>query len=353
MRAAVVGPHPTTAPVSVREVPVPDVPRTWVLVQLHAAALNRHDAMMVADRHTLERPTVFGADGAGIVVGVGAQVTSVAVGDEVVISPSLWWGDDPAAPSAYYEILGSPTDGTHAEYVAVPAENVLPKPARLTWSQAAALPLAGVTAWRALVSRGRLTAGETVVVAAASSGVGSLAVRIAHGLGARVVAISSSPDKLDDAIAAGADQALLRTGPAFAEELARATGGRADLALDPTGALWGPLLGALRPGGRLVTVGRMASDTATVPVRTVFWKQVDILGSSMGSPADFAAFMDHVAHARWLPAIDASYSLDEVADAYERLDAPDRLGKVVLDLMADRRGTVHGQPASLRSSTTH
>lgn len=332
MKAAVTSPHPTDVPASVREVPIPEVPRTWILVEVHAAALNRLDAMMVADRESLERPTVFGADGAGVVVQVGEGVTSVRVGDEVVISPSLWWGDDPAAPGAHYEILGAPTDGTHAEYVAVPAENVVQKPARLTWAQAAALPLAGVTAWRALVTRGRLAAGETVVVAAASSGVGSLAVRIASALGARVVAISSTSDKLDEASAAGADHVVLRTSPTFAQDLLAATNGRADLALDPTGALWEPLLKSLRPGGRLVAVGRMASNTATVPVHTVFWKQVDILGSSMGSPSDFASFIDHVARTGWLPAIDSSYSLDAIEAAYARLDSPDRGGKVVLTI---------------------
>lgn len=335
MRAAVTNVDPAAPPVEVREVPPPSPAPGWVTVRLQRAALNRLDAMLLAAR-TEEKPdTVYGADGAGLVHEVGPPVaghdTDVAPGDRVVICPSLHWGEDEQAPGGSYEILGSPTDGTHAELVAVPAANVHRVPAHLSWEEAAALPLAGLTAWRALVTRGRLKGGETVVVGAASSGVGSMAVQLAHAHGARVVAVTSGPAKAAAASALGADAVADRSRGAVAERLRALVPEGADLALDPTGALWQPFVDALRPGGRLVAVGKMASATAELRVQSVYWKQVDVLGSSMGSPRDFRDLLRHVEEHRWAPLVDSVFGLGDVAAAYARLDADDRIGKVVLD----------------------
>lgn len=333
MRAAVTHPGATDPPVSAEAWPDPDVPAGWVLVRLERAALNRNDRMTLRDRGSLPGPAVIGSDGAGVVAAVGAGVRDVQPGAEVVLLPSLWWGGRPEAPGEAFEILGFPTQGTHAELVAVPAENVFPRPRRLGWDEAAALPLAGVTAWRALVTRGRLAEGETVVVTAASSGVGTFAIPIAHALGAQVVAVSSSEEKLEAARALGAASGVLRTAEGWTDRLHDVTGG-VDLVLDSAGAEWQGLLEALRPGGRLVSVGRTAAEQATVAVHSVFWKQVDILGSSMGSPADFAALLDHVERSSWVPQVDSVVPLSEVERAYARLDAPGRVGKVVLDVTA-------------------
>lgn len=332
MRAALVSNDPFAPPLTVTEVPTPEPPRGWLRVRLHRAALNRLDAMMLSGRAELERPAIFGSDGAGVVDSLGPGVSGIKIGAEVVISPSLGWGPDDSAPGAAYEILGSPTNGTHAEYVVVPAENVSAKPLGLSMAQAAALPMAGVTAWRALVTRGRISSGETVVIGAASSGVGTMAIQIAKGLGAHVVAISSSAQRAEAALRLGADRVVSRTEPHFTEQLVEATTGSADLALDPTGSLWQPFLQSLRPGGRLVAVGKLAADAATVRVQTVYWKQVDILGSSMGSPNDFRALLAHIDEAGWAPVIDSTHALEAISDAYTRLDHPDRVGKVLVDL---------------------
>ena len=258
---------------------------------------------MMLENRTEEAPgTIFGSDGAGSVTAIGPDArTDIAVGDSVVISPSLYWGPDERIPGPDYEILGSPTHGTHAEYVAVPAANVHLKPAHLSWEQAAALPLAGVTAWRALITRGRLKQGETVVIGAASSGVGTLSIQIAAAIGARVVAITSSPDKAQEALALGATTAVDRTSPTFVDDLSRATNRRADLALDPTGAFWQQFADTMRPAGRLVVVGKMASPVGELRVQSIYSKQLDVLGSSMGSPSDFAFLLDHVTVHGWQP----------------------------------------------------
>ena len=334
MKAAVVNRDLAQPPVAVTEMPRPRPAPYWVVVRLHAAALNRLDAMMLADRQHESVGAIYGADGAGVITALGDALTpqlGISVGTEVLISPSLFWGPNNDAPGDGYEILGSPTNGTHAEYVAVPAANVYPKPAHLSWSEAAALPLAGVTAWRALVTRGRLAPGEKVLVGAASAGVGSMAIQIAAASGAEVVAVTAGAEKAAYARKLGAHTVLDRTSATFPSDLTDAAGG-ADLALDPTGALWQPFVDALRPGGRLLVVGKMAATTASLRVQSVYWKQVDILGTSMGSPRDFAALLDHVRRQRWAPLVDSTFPLGDIHAAYDRLDAPDRVGKVVLGM---------------------
>ena len=293
MKAAVVNAHLDQPAVTVTDVPVPAPKPHWVTVRLEAAALNRLDAMMLEHRADEPPGTIYGSDGAGVVVDLGDALTpepGLSVGTEVVISPSLFWGPSDVAPGDSYEILGSPTPGTHAELVTVPAANVYPKPPHLDWAAAAALPLAGVTAWRAVVTRGGLAPGEKVVVGAASAGVGSMAIQIAAASGAEVVAVTVGADKAAFARRLGATAVVDRSSETFLDDLAAAAAG-ADLALDPTGVLWQPFLDVLRPGGRLVVVGKMAAPTASVRVQSVYWKQVDILGSSMGSPRDFAALL--------------------------------------------------------------
>lgn len=333
MRAAIVDPDPSAVPVRAGDWPDPDVLPGWVLVRVARAGLNRNDAMWLDERHELPGPSVIGSDAAGTVAAVGAGVAGTGVGDEVLVLPSLWWGDRDDSPGEGFQLLGFPTQGTHAELVAVPAENVFPRPARLSVDEAAALPLAGVTAWRGLVTRGGLTAGETVVVTAASAGVGTFAVQIAAALGARVVAVSSSQAKLDAAARLGAAAGVLRTSVRYADELRDAVGAAgADLVLDSAGADWPTLLGALRRGGRLVSLGRTAGATATVDLFTVFWRHLSVLGSSMGSPRDFAALLAHVETSTWAPVVDDVLPLEDIAVAYARLDDPARVGKVVLAL---------------------
>lgn len=338
MRAAVIGTQANEAPVSVMEVPQPRAVGDWAVVRLKRASLNRLDAMMLEGRTSEAPGSIFGSDGAGIIHELGPEVpatSGLAVGDEVIISPSLNWGPDERFPSDDYEILGSPTHGTHAEYVTVPGVNLHAKPGHLTWDEAASLPMAGLTAWRALVTRGRLAEGETVIIGAASSGVGTAAVQIAAAAGAHVVAVTASKDKAREAIDLGAAAVADRTSPGFANELAVATGGGADLALDPTGMLWQPFVDALKPAGRLVVVGRMATPVGELRVQSVYWKQVDVLGSSMGSPRDFSDLLTHVSAQGWAPRVDSVFGLSDIAAAYERLDDPARVGKVVLDVEAD------------------
>lgn len=331
MRAAVTHPH-TELHTTVQDWPDPVAAEGWVVVRVVRAALNRLDTMNLADRAGFPQPAVLGSDAAGVVSEVGPGVSDVSVGEEVVVLPSLWWGEDEAVPSDRYEILGHPTPGTFAEYVTVPAQNVFPKPSRLTWEETAALPLAALTAWRAIVTRGGLRAGETVVVNAASSGVASFVIQIADSLGAKVVAVSSSQEKLKVAESLGAHTGVLRAEEDLTAALLEATDGGAHLVFEPTGSSWPELARALRRGGRMVTIGKFASDMGSLPVPVMYARQLTVLGSLMGSPRDFRALLDHVEHASWRPMVDSVFPLERILPAYARLDDAERYGKVVLEV---------------------
>lgn len=325
MKALIVEPH-GPAPVRYGDWPDPDVRPGWALVAVRAAALNRNDAMLVEERETFERAHVIGGDGAGIVVGVGDGVDPAWVSREVVVLPSLGWGPSEEVQAPGFGLLGYPIQGTFAEVVSVPAENLFAKPARLSWHEAATLPLAGVTAWRATVTKAQAGPGRRLLVTGASGGVSTFVVQIAAALGAEVSVTTSSEDKLERLLALGASAGVVRS-EGWPDRLE----GGFDAIIDSAAADWPVLLGLLRPGGRLVSLGRTAQGFAEVDAFALFWRQLTITGTSMGSPAEFGALLDHVASATWSPVVDEVFPLADGARAFASLDAP-HFGKVVLDI---------------------
>lgn len=325
MKALVVEPD---GPAALRyaDWPDPSLPPGWALVEVRAAGLNRNDALIVRDRATLGDPCVIGSDGAGVVVAVGDGVDQGLLQREVVILPSLRWGASEAAPADDFEILGHPTQGTFAELVAVPAENLFAKPARLDWHTAAALPLAGLTAWRAVVTKAAAGPGCRLLVTGASGGVATFAVQIAAALGAEVHVTTSTEASLRRALDVGAAGGVVRT-DGWTERLP----GGFDVVIDSAAADWTALLSLLRPGGRLVSLGRTVRTHVDVDAHEVFWRQVTISGTSMGSPTEFADLLAHVSTAAWSPVVDQVHPLAEGARAFERLSGP-HFGKVVLDV---------------------
>jgi len=308
----------------VEDVADPELRDGWSLVRLKAAALNWHDVLVRRGQYDSPLPHVPGADGAGV---------DVATGAEVVVLPSLWWGEDESAPGPQWEILGDHRQGTYAELVAVPTACVLPKPAALSWSQAAALPLVGVTTYRALFSRGALRAGESLLVLGAGGGVATTAVSLAAAVGARVVVTSSARDKVEAAQGLGAAGGVLYTDADWPEQAREANQGRGfDVVLDSVGT-WAESLRALRPGGRLVVLGASRAERADLAVRPYYFAQHSVLGSTMGSPADFAGLLDLLAtHDVPPPVVDSTFSLDDVVAAHERLESGEAFGKITLEM---------------------
>jgi zinc-binding alcohol dehydrogenase/oxidoreductase len=304
-----------------------------VVVDVVAAALNRRDPWIWLTPGYCPLPVTLGSDGAGVVSTVGPGVEAVVPGDEVSIDPTLGWGDDETHPGDAFDILGAPTDGTFAERVVVPAANVAPRPSRLSWEECAALNLSGLTAWRASVTCAQAGPRRDILVTGAGGGVASLAVHIASAVGARVWVTSSSDEKLERAGALGAVGGFRYDDPDWPARARAATGGRGfDAVIDSYGAAgsWEQCLRALRRGGTLVSYGDTGGDHTTVTVAEVYWEWRRVLGTSMGSPREFRAMLDHVRAAAWRPVVDCVYPLAEIALAARRLGEPDRFGKVVL-----------------------
>lgn len=306
------------------EQPDPVAEPGWAVVRLRAAALNWHDVLVRQGRYRSPLPHVPGADGAG---------TDVETGEDVLVVPSLWWGDDESAPGPYWQILGDHHPGTYAEMVRVPCECIVPKPAGLSWLEAAALPLVGLTTYRALFSRARLAPGESLLVLGASGGVATMAVSLASAVGCTVVVTSSSQDKVSRSQELGASAGVLYGDPSWpqaARELSPGARGF-DVVLDSVGT-WQQSIGALRPGGRLVVLGASRAEHADLDVRRFYFGQFDLLGTTMGNTRDFAGLLALLdSHDVPPPVIDRTFPLDEAAAAHAYLEIGAGFGKVVLE----------------------
>jgi NADPH:quinone reductase-like Zn-dependent oxidoreductase len=315
------------------DIPDPVPQRGEAVVALRAAALNRRDWWVWTAEGYCTLPVTLGSDGAGVIAAVGDDVRGLAPGDEVVIDPTLNWGPLEDAPLPEFDILGAPTDGTFAELVVAPAENLAPKPPRLSWPEAAAVNLGGLTAWRAAVTCAGAAPGRTLLITGAGSGVSSFAIQIAAARSARVYVTSSTEEKLDQARALGATGGVTYREPDWPERIVALAGGSLDAAIDSYGGpSWEGALRALRVGGTLVSFGDTSGPETTLTTAEVYWRWRTVRGTSMGSPREYRAMLSHVAAASWRPAIDSVFALDEIDAAVRRLDAPARFGKVVLSI---------------------
>jgi NADPH:quinone reductase-like Zn-dependent oxidoreductase len=314
-------------------VPDPDPGAGEAVVALRAAALNHRDAWIRKGQYAgISLPIILGSDGAGTVTAVGDGVDRGWLGRHVVVNPSLGWGGDARAQGPAYRILGLPDNGTYAEFVKVPAENLFAKPEALSWEAAAAVPLAGLTAYRALVTRARLQPGETVLITGIGGGVATLALLIARHLGARVIVTSASDAKLARARQLGADGGANYRSDDWGRQVQALCGGGPEVIVDSAGRDAFPtLLDIVKPGGRIVTFGATTGSPSTIEVRRIFWKQVSILGSTMGTPEEFGEMLS-IFDGRVAPVVDRVFPLLAAPDAHRRMDQSDQFGKIVLEV---------------------
>jgi zinc-binding alcohol dehydrogenase/oxidoreductase len=311
--------HEDGGPEVLRYEDAPDpVPREGeVLVELRAASLNHLDVWIRKGLPSVPKPRILGADGAGVIAGTD---------ERVVINPGIVDG-------GRTHIVGETMDGTHAELIAIPGAYVHPIPDDLTFEEAAAFPLVFETAYRMLVTRARLQAGEWVLVWGIGGGVATAALAIAKALGAQVIATSSSDAKLERARELGADDVVNHSTGDVVAAVKQATGGGAHVVVDDVGeATWKRSLDAARPEGRVVLCGATTGPNPPAALHRIWWKQLSVLGSTMGTPADFQAVYDLIAAGRIRPVVDRLYPLAEARAAHERLEAGEQLGKIVLSI---------------------
>jgi NADPH:quinone reductase-like Zn-dependent oxidoreductase len=307
------------------DVPDPEPGPGEVLISLRAASLNHLDLWVRKGLPSVPKPRILGADGAGVVAAVGTGVDVFARGQRVVINPGLEHGDR-------ITVIGEHTDGTHCELIAVPAGNVFALDDGLSFEEAAAFPLVFETAYRMLVTRAGLREGEWVLVWGIGGGVATAALAIAKALEARVLVTSSSDEKLARAAELGADAGVNHATGDVLAEVKRVTGGPGvDVVVEHVGeATWKTSLAAVRPNGRVAVCGATSGPNPPAQLHRMWWKQLTIVGSTMGTREDFEGAYELVRTGRAKPVIDRVFPLSEIRAAHERLEAGRQLGKVVL-----------------------
>ena len=299
-----------------------------VLVRLRASALNHLDVWIRKGLPSVPKPRILGADGAGVVEALGEGVSGFEAGQPVVINPGIDAGD------GRIHVIGEHGDGTNAELIAVPATNVYPLPDGLSFAEAAAFPLVFETAYRMLVTRAQLQPGEWVLVWGIGGGVATAAHTIAKALGARTIVTSSSDEKLRRARELGADATVNHAHGDVRAAVREATDGRgADVVVEHVGeATWRTSLDVAAVEGRITVCGATTGSNPPAALHRIWWKQLSILGSSMGTKADFEAVYDLVASGRVRPVVDEVLPLEEVRTAHARLEAGEQIGKIVLTI---------------------
>ncbi|WP_408009659.1 zinc-binding dehydrogenase [Pseudalkalibacillus sp. A8] len=300
-----------------------------VKVQLKAAGLNHRDLFVLHRHGEDEAPFVVGSDGAGIVTEIGSGVTGVSVGDEVVINPGLGWEKNSSAPPEGFEILGYPSNGTFAEEVAVPAEHVEPKPEHLSWEEAGVLPLAALTAYRALFTRGKIEEGQHVLLPGVGSGVITFILQYAKAVGAKVTVTSRSEEKRSQALKLGADDAI--DSESDWDEVMN--GEKVDLVIESVGAAtFQKSFEQVKPGGTVVTFGASAGDEISLNIRNFFYGQYNLLGSTMGSHEEFKEMLEFIKKNNIKPVMDQTFPLEEANEAFKRLEEAKQFGKIAFIL---------------------
>lgn len=340
MKAVVFHQHGGPEVLEYTDRPDPSINAGQVLVEVKACALNHLDVWARKGLPGIQVPLphILGNDIAGTVRSVGELVTWVKPGDEVMLHPGVSCGHCSECLSGRdnlcreYAILGYLRDGGYAELVAAPGVNVIPKPKNLSWEEAAALPLVTVTAWHMLVTRANVQAGEDVLVHAAGSGVGSIAIQIAKLRGARVIATASTEDKLARARDLGADDVLNYSNAGWPKEVRRLTNRKGvDVVFEHTGAAtWPGSIASLKTNGRLVTCGATSGYAAETDIRQVFYRHLTILGSFMGSKAELLEAMKFIETGRIRAVVDQVLPLQEARRAHELMEDRAQFGKLVL-----------------------
>jgi len=340
MRAVRIHQHGGPEVLQLDEIDPPHAGPCEVTVAVKACALNHLDLWVRKGLPNvkIEMPRILGSDISGVVVETGPGVADVSVGEEVVLQPGLSCGRCLRCQQRrdnecrQYKILGSQVDGGYTERLNVPVQNLLPKPKRLSFEEAASVPLVFLTAWHMLVDRAQLRPGEDVLVLAAGSGVGTAAIQIAKLYRARVIATASRDAKLAKARELGADEVINYRAQDFAQEVRRLTDKKGvDVVIDHVGKdTFGKSIASLARGGRLVTCGATSGPGVDLDLRYIFARHLSLLGSHMGAKHELAGLLPFFETGGLKPVVDRVFSLEEAADAHRRLENREQFGKIVL-----------------------
>lgn len=320
-------------PLTVEDVKKPRPIKDQVLLKMKYAALNHRDLWVMKEQaQHFPNGIILGSDGAGVVEDVGEDADPLLVGAEVIINPSLEWGNNPFVQGDTFKILGFPDNGTFAEYMVISKKYIFEKPEHLSWVESAAVPLSALTAYRALFSKARLRAKEKVLVTGVGGGAALWALQFAAAYQGRVYVTSGSDEKIDRAKQLGALGGFNYKDPEWASKAQKETGGF-DIIIDSAaGDQFSKLIELAMPGGRIVNFGRTAGNITEIATRQLYWKQLSIHGTTMGTRDEFLSMLDFLESRNIKPIMDKTYPLSQIHDALQRMEQGDQFGKITLEI---------------------
>ena len=320
-------------PLQLAEIEKPIVGVGQVLIHMKAVALNRRDQWIRQGMYpNIQFGTVLGSDGAGIVSAVGEGVSNDWLNKEVIVNPNVNWGDDPKAQSAEYSVLGMPTHGTFAEYITVGIDRLIDKPRHMTWSEAAALPLAGLTAYRALFHHGEVSKGKNVLISGVGGGVAQFAFQFSLAAGANVYVTSGNQEKLDKCISMGAKGEYSYKEEGWFKKAHQETGGF-DVVIDSAGGnQLNDFIKIMKPAGRIVFYGATNGTPQKLDMFRMFWNQITLQGSTMGNDQEFKEMVSFVNDHQLKPIVDSVRPFDQMLSAFNDMKAGKHFGKLVVKI---------------------
>ncbi len=320
-------------PIVVEDVKKPRPVKDQVLIKLKYAALNHRDLWLIRETaQNFPNGIILGSDGSGVVEDVGEDADPLLVGAEVVINPSLDWGNNPLVQGDSFRILGFPDNGTFAEYIVISKKYIFEKPEHLSFAEAAAVPLSALTAYRALFSKARLRAKEKVLITGIGGGAALWVLQFAVAYQARVYVTSGSPEKLERARALGATGGFNYKDADWSAKAQKEAGGF-DIIVDSAGGdQFGKLVELALPGGRIVNFGRTAGNITEVSTRLLYWKQLSIHGTTMGTRDEFLSMLDFLESRNIKPVVDKTFPLSKVHDAFNQMETGNQFGKILLEV---------------------
>lgn len=318
---------------TVEEFKKPKPQKDQVLIRMKYAALNHRDLWLMQEQsQQFPDGIILGSDGCGVVEDVGEDADTLLVGTEVIINPSLDWGNNPVVQGDSFRILGFPDHGTFAEYVVISKKYIFEKPDHLSYEESAAVPLAGLTAYRALFTKARLRSNEKVLITGIGGGAALWALQFAHAYKARVYVTSGSEEKISRAKDLGALGGFNYRDTEWAEKAKKDAGGF-DIIIDSAGGkAFSRYIELALPGGRIVNFGRTAGNITDLSTRLLYWKQISVMGTTMGTRDEFMSMLHFLESRKIKPVLDKTFPLSKVGEAFERMNNADQFGKIVLEI---------------------
>lgn len=319
--------------IELKDLPIPTLSPGKVLVKMKAVALNRRDDWIREGKYpNIKFGGILGSDGAGVVEQVFDEADKSWVGSEVIINPNIDWGPDPEVQSSKYSVLGMPVNGTFAEYISVSLDRIHRKPAHLDFLQAAALPLGGLTAYRALFRKGGLRTGQNVLITGFGGGVAQFAFLFAKAAGANVYVSSGSDEKIEKALKLGAKGAYNYRKQVNFEELWKTKGGF-DLVIDSAGGdQLNNFIKVLRPLGKIVFYGATNGLPAKIDLYRMFWNQLSLIGTTMGNDQEFVDMIAFVEKHQLRPIVDSIRPFSRIVESFPDITKSNKVGKIVFQL---------------------